>query len=295
MLPWLFTAALAGVRVPGTTVDLAPPPGFELAPDFAGFRDVDRSASILIAELPGDAHAELAPLFADPAAGAAGFASKGVTVRRALTIRSTDGAPVQLLVGSQTQAGATLDKYVALSQGERTVLVTFQAPRGAISLREVKATLSSLTHLPPPTLEEELAALPFRFTAPAPLRVVDTYMGAGALLTIGPLDVDPDGVQPQFILSAQTGDRAINEATAEAVLRAITGYADVTVDSAAPVPWSGGEAIRVTGHVPGYFVVFHLLAAPGAALIALARVPDADADALGPTADALATSIVFGR
>jgi hypothetical protein len=287
MLTWLLSLALAGTSVPGTTIHLEPPPGFELAPDFAGFRSVDLRAAILIAELPAEAHAELAALFADSEAAAAGFASKGVTVQRRVTVRADSGERIPLLVGTQTVGDESIDKYVALAHGERSVVLTFQAPPGALSLRAVRATLATLTHAAPPTLEEKVAALPFRFTAPAPLRVVDTTAGVGVWLTVGPLDVDPTLSQPLFILVYQAGAVPTTADGAARTLRAIRGFEEVVIDETSA--WLGGT--RLTGQVDGRRVIFHLLGQAEGSIIVTTRLPADQADALTPAADALAASI----
>ena len=53
------------VELPDPVVGLAPPPVFELAPDFSGFVSEDGRSSILIAELPAQASDTVGALSAD--------------------------------------------------------------------------------------------------------------------------------------------------------------------------------------------------------------------------------------
>ena len=51
---WLVSAGQAtaqSVRIPGTSVSLTPPPGFQMATRFSGFERLDAGASIVVTEM----------------------------------------------------------------------------------------------------------------------------------------------------------------------------------------------------------------------------------------------------
>ncbi len=114
-------------QVPGSLVRMAPPVGFLPAPNFAGFVTADGQASILVAELPADSAPVVATLFNDLPSARQHFATQGVEVDRLHAIVA-DGIAVPVAVGRQAAHGRVFDKWVALYQGDRTVLVTVQAP-----------------------------------------------------------------------------------------------------------------------------------------------------------------------
>ncbi len=117
------------LQVPGTSVKMAPPPGFAPATDFAGFVNVEQQGSFVIAEMPAEAMSQLAPLFGDQQKAAASFATKGIKVDGQEEIETKSGETALLLHGTQDANGTTLDKWMALYAGEKTVMITFQIPQ----------------------------------------------------------------------------------------------------------------------------------------------------------------------
>src|SRR5256885_13164099 len=73
--------AAAPTRVPGTAVNIDPPPGFGASARFPGFEDTGRAASIIVTELPGPA-AKMQEGMTREA-----LASRGMTLLRTETVK----------------------------------------------------------------------------------------------------------------------------------------------------------------------------------------------------------------
>ncbi len=239
--------------VPGTTVSLVPIEGWTPADGFAGFVNADTGASALVAELPGEAHAQLMPLFMDLNLAKASFASQGVDVSELSTLTTGGGVEVPVIGGKQSAGGVTFDKWIALFSGAKTVMVTVQAPEGAgLDAATVEAMIASVVLGDEPTVEEKIAALPFSVEPSEPFRVVDTIAGSGILMTAGPMDVDPDGTQPLLIVAMQISQplpRDQQEEVAETLLGQTNGLAGADIDLRDSVAFAGGEGVLLGGTV----------------------------------------------
>lgn len=239
--------------VPGTTVSLVPIEGWTSADGFAGFVNTETEASALVAELPAEAHPQLAPLFMDLNLAKASFASQGVEVEAVSTLTTADGGEVPLISGTQSAGGVTFDKWIALFEGDKTVMVTVQAPEGAeLDAAAVEAMIASVILGDEPTVEEKIAALPFSVDPAEPFRVIDTIAGSGILMTAGPLDVDPDGTQPLLIVTMQISQPLPadqQEQIAETLLGQTTGFAGAEIDLRESATFAGGEGVLLGGTV----------------------------------------------
>lgn len=201
----LPSAALASdvVFPGGGAVGLEPPGAMTVADSFAGFRDSDTGASILIAEFPVEAYAEIAPMF---------------TPER-LTARMTMAGPVQkltlagdvealLAAGSQTQQGIEYRKWVMIARNtDSTAMVTVQIPATSkgYSDDQVRAALQSVRFQPRGSLEDEIGRLPFTIAERAGFRAVRTLAGSGLMMTDGPKDIVSDASQPLIIVASSLG------------------------------------------------------------------------------------------
>lgn len=106
-------------QVPGTTVSMTPPAGFALAGEFAGFKDGNGAASILVVELPAEAYPQLSAPFGDLEMARTSFATKGISVTALKRIDTPPGAAL-FLSGTQTVGSLHLNKWMALLKGEKT-------------------------------------------------------------------------------------------------------------------------------------------------------------------------------
>lgn len=239
--------------VPGTTVSLVPIEGWTPADGFAGFMNTETEASALVAELPAEAHAQLVPLFIDLNLAKASFASQGVDVAELSTLTTESGVEVPLISGKQSAGGVTFDKWIALFVGDKTVMVTVQAPEAAgLDAASVEAMIASVVLGDEPSVEDKIDALPFSVAPSEPFRVVDTIAGSGVLMTAGPLDVDPDGAQPLLIVAMQISEplsRDQQAEVAETLLGQTNGLAGAEIDLRESVPFAGGDGVLLGGTV----------------------------------------------
>lgn len=284
--------------VPGSLVRMAPPAGFLPAPNFAGFVTADGQASILVAELPAHSAPAVATLFNDLPSARHHFATQGVEIDRLQSI-AADGITVPVAIGRQAAHGHVFDKWVALYQGRRTVLVTVQAPTAhALAQPAALAALASVTLGSPASLDEALAALPFHATARPPFRVIDTLAGAGMLMMAGERDVDPDGGQPRVIIASQLSLPAGSDDLGRLSGVLIGGTREIqqgTPLARQAVAFGGIDGERVTGSLPdGGRYVHYLALWPGRRYVRLVAIfpPGSDADAY-EAVEAIARSVRF--
>ncbi len=129
MIVFLFAqsvswAAMNGpIAIPGTTVSMDPPTGFDLSKNFSGFENRLDNSSITISELPKEAYVELRPLFLSRDS-AAGFSARGISIVSQQDVLIS-GNVVSVLSGTQLVSAKEVIKYMALFKGEKTVLITF--------------------------------------------------------------------------------------------------------------------------------------------------------------------------
>jgi hypothetical protein len=240
-------------RVEGTTVSLVPMRGFVPATGFAGFANEPMQGSVVVTELPADAHQQLAPLFADVEAARIRFETQGVRINARDEIDTAAGR-VPVLVGTQGVAGERYRKWIAIYKGAKTVMITVQAAEPAsLDTAEVKTMLASVSLGAAPTLSDKLEALPFVVEPRAPFRVVDTLGGSAVLMVVGDLDVDPTGAQPLLVVAYQvsaTPARAL-EAAAERVLRLTQDFEAAQIETREQTSFAGAAGVVLSGiHAP---------------------------------------------
>lgn len=187
-------------------VGLTPPTGMTLSASFSGFEDKS-GASILIMDMPGDRYAELATGMTPERMKPTGFIAEGGWEPLAVT-----GGEGQVIHGSQRAHGTDFRKHIAmLHWGDDAAMITIQVPEGSalhrngLSDSEVAVLLRGVRFRTPPTVEEQLAALPFRVGDLAGFRAVKSFLGNSLLLTDGPNDVDPPADQPTVIVAQSLG------------------------------------------------------------------------------------------
>lgn len=296
-LPALPTFAEERLAVPGTTVSLVPPKGFVPANGFAGLQNPQTKASVLVAELPAEAHPALSQLFASLETAKVNFAKQNVDVasRKDLDTRAGN---VPLLVGTQNAGGMSFAKWVALFKGGRTVMITVQSPQDAgLSTDTVETMLKSVSLGAEPSLEEKLGALPFAVASAEPFRIVDTIGGAGVLMTSGPLDADPSGSQPLIIVAAQlSGGRGAKlEALSETLLKQTRGFTAATIAQREKTRFAAVEGYLLAGQDgEGKRFEQRLAIGPDGRFVRLLAIsPSAAFDGLKPAIDRVASSIAF--
>lgn len=163
------------------SIGMVPPAPMVAADGFTGFTDSESGGSIVIAELPGDAYAQVEGAFTGEQLAAKRFIVDSPPI--ALTL--ADGVRNRLLKGSQSANGISYRKW-ALIAGTTSVtaLITVQIPEDATGYSDaaILAALQSARFRAPAGIEEQLAALPFVIGDRADFIVEHTLAGSAAVL-----------------------------------------------------------------------------------------------------------------
>lgn len=258
------TAALAQERVAirGTSVTLIPPPGFTLSRTVRGLEN-EAGSKITIAERPAQAYAELAERFSSAKRLSDGYAAQKVTIRG---VRRIDGR-IPFATGRQTtNDGREVTKYLALLEGGKTVLVTFDIVDRSFTEADAEALVRSIEIAPEPTLEERLAELPFTFRVAPPYTVADVVPRQAVTLAI-------EGGREQLVIVIGRGrSQALmgEEARVSAeLLRATSGWRDAEIVDERPAAFAGGEGYVIYATVEDRKAVQYLKIVPGGAYLRL--------------------------
>lgn len=307
----LLLAGLAGharaqdrTAISGTTVSLAPLKGFAPSTKFAGLENAEAKASVLVVEMPPEAHAQLSALFNNIETAKTNFAKQNIVIDEAEDI-DTAGGKGRILTGHQNVAGTTFDKWVVLLKGAKTVMITVQAPEDSdLDGDDVVTMLKSVSLGAEPTLDQKLAALPFRVRATEPFRVVDTFGGLGVLMTSGPLNVDPKGSQPMLIVSYQTGGQVAAgqlAAVAEKLLQTTRGFEKAEIAKRETVAFAGSkDGVLLSGRTAEgatgkRFAQYIGLGPDGRFVRLIVSADEATYPSLEPAIKAIADSIAFAQ
>jgi hypothetical protein len=252
------------VTIPGTSVTLTAPAGFAPARGTRGLENADTGSTITIAERPAEAYADLAARFASAKSLTAGYAGQGVTIRSVRSIGVGD-ATVPFAVGVQSEDGRTSAKYLALLKGDKTVLVTFTIADRGFSEVDAEALLRSIELTPAPTIEEQLAALPFVFDTVEPFRVVAVRGRDSATLASGAgTPADPSIVIGRGASRALMGDEA---KVALDLLKSTGGFANAAISAEGPMHFAGGTGYFIKAVVGERTVVQYFRIVPGGAYL----------------------------
>lgn len=239
----------ARISIPGTSVSLAAPAGFVLSDQFSGLINPENLSSIVIAELPAAAYAELAAVMAStPAAVTAAFAERGISleVETISTLRIGD-AQVPLVEGTQTVGSTQVRKYFTLLGGESTVLLTFNLTESAqLSEATVVDTIRSLDVAAAASIEQKLAELPFSFEVADPFGVFDVLLGSAVLLSPGG-ELDPTGTAPIVVIATSVSPVQPSDVAAFAsqLLQSTEEFSEVSMIAQSPIEFAGGEGYLI--------------------------------------------------
>lgn len=292
--------------ISGTTVSLTPLKGFTPSAKFAGLENVEAKASVLVVELPPEAHSQLQTLFGNTDTARTNFAKQNIVIDEAEDIETASGKG-RILTGQQNLAGTTFDKWIVLLKGAKTVMITVQAPEDSdLDGDDVVTMLKSVSLGAEPTLDQKLAALSFRVRAAEPFRVVDTLGGIGVIMTVGPLNTDPKGTQPLLIVSSQTetGTRvSVGQlaAVGEKLLQTTRGFEKAEITQRSTVAFAGssdGAMLSGTitdGSTRKRFVQYIGLGSNGIFLRMIVSADEATYPSLEPAIKAIADSIAFAK
>ncbi len=263
-----LSAGAQSVKIPGTSVMIAAPPGYKVSRGFSGLENAESGSSVTITELPAEAYAELATLFSSPKTASKRFAPEGIRIARVEPL-DVDGNQIPLVIGDQRANNREFRKYLTVMGGPKanakTVLITFNiAKADTFDREEVAAALRSVQIGRSVTLAEKFAQLPFTFKAVAPFHGADALLGTTATLTTF-AGTDPSGLKPMISVGrASTGATPAETAkTAAVVLRNISGFADAVVNEERAVTFAGGDAYYMSAVAGNRTIVQFLRMLPG--------------------------------
>jgi len=233
----------------GSSVGLVPPPGLVLSSSFSGFEDAAKGTSIVVTELPVDAYAALAAKF-----NSEGLRETGIEAGPPENW-PVEGAVVSKLIrGSQIAAGIKYRKWVVLVGAKATTaMVTVQIPdgvAGGLTDADVDTALRTITIRTPPSLDEQIAALPFKLSDTAGFRPVRVIAGATYLLTDGPNDVATNSAQPMVIIASNLNtapEASTRMDFAKQAFASLTGIKDVQSDNETSSKENGAEWVEIDG------------------------------------------------
>ncbi|MEL6478523.1 MAG: hypothetical protein AAFR17_14435 [Pseudomonadota bacterium] len=200
------TAQAEPVTLPGTSITIEVPEGFEVAREFSGLQNPETSASFLIATLPAEAEPQLSALFETMEMARTAFSARGIDITGEIDLEE-EATPHPAYSGVQQAQGVEFTKWLALYTGEEVLLVTYQSPPEVADPPEtIEAVFNSIRFGAALSLEEQLAALPYRVTDLGGMRITGTSAGSAVSMTIGEADIDPESKQPFLFIAPSLGN-----------------------------------------------------------------------------------------
>lgn len=234
----------------GSSVGLVPPAGLVASSNFSGFEDATKGTSIVVTEMPVDAYATIAAKF-----NPEGLRETGIEAAAPAENWPVEGAVVSKLIrGSQVAAGVNYRKWIVLIGAKSTTaMVTVQIPEGVpggLSDADVDAALRTIAIRTPPSLEEQIAVLPFKVADQAGFRPVRVIAGATYLLTDGQSDVAANSSQPMIVIASNLNvapEPSARMDFAKQAFASLTGIKDVRSDNETSTEADGAEWIEIDG------------------------------------------------
>lgn len=256
------TAHAQAVQVPGTSVSMNPPEGFELSESFAGFQHPETSTSILIVEMPKGAYLEIAPIFESQDSATSALVSQGVTVTGVSSI-DVNGEAVNLVQGTQSAQGLDVGKYLMLLGGDMTTLITINVMNDSLSESEAINAMQSVTMGATASLEEQLGQLPFAYQDAAPFVHNQVMAGSTALITTFE-GIDATGEKPIIIIANSLNSFELDDLqiASEKLVAQTAGFNDAEVSTGEILDTSAGEAFRVEARTPSMLAIHYLWPKP---------------------------------
>lgn len=203
------------VRVTGTSVALAPPPGFEPSSRFPGFERADLQSSVMVTEIPGPV--------AEVSRGmtAAHLATRGMTLMSS-TRQLVDGRNALLLKVSQPAGGMTVHKWMIVSGDERTtVMIVGTFPKDLESQigDAMKDSLLTVRWRVAAAVADHFEGLPFRLSSTPSLKIAGRMSNMLMLTESG--QMQPQGpTAAVFVVAASLAPVDVSDLKSFAVTRA---------------------------------------------------------------------------
>ena len=249
------------IAIRGTSVTLTPPPGFTPSRSAAGIENTATGSTITISEQARETYADLAERFSSAKSLSEGYAQQKTTIRG---VRRIDGK-IPFAIGQQLDKGKTFAKYLALLQGDKTVLVTFTIGDRNFTEADAEAVVRSIELTPDPTIEERLAQLPFTFRAVEPYAVAEVIQRQAARL-----EVEGDAAQPTIVIGYGRSQALMGDEARVAVELLRTGsYREAEITVQEPAAFAGGNGYVVTAVIESRMAVQYLRIVPGGGYLRL--------------------------
>jgi hypothetical protein len=227
----VFTDAAFAAEVvfpPGARIGLVPPPDMAVSERFTGFESRSKRAVITAVEMPPEAFTELTGGLTDE-----NLKRQGITVTSRETFEVA-GKEAVLVEGAQSGRAPVRKWLLVVKEPTVTAFVIGQMlgdveTEAAQGMREALKTVAIRA---PRSVDEQMAALPFRLGNLAKFRPVRVMAGNSVLLTDGPNDVIREVDQPAVIVAQSSilPPRDQREAFARAALRSNDTIKDVFIE-----------------------------------------------------------------
>lgn len=228
------------LTIRGTSVTLTPPPGFVHSRSARGIENAETGVTITFAETSAQGYAALAQRFSSPKSLSEGYAQQKITIR---SVRRIDGN-IPFAIGQQAVNGGSVMKYLALLQGDKTILVTFTIPDRSFTETDAENLLRSIELAPEPTLDERLATVPFTFTAVEPYAVAAVIPRQAVTLA-----VEGDSAQPSVVIGYGRSQALMGEearAAAELLRSSGADWRNAEITAQGPAEFAGGTGYVIT-------------------------------------------------
>jgi hypothetical protein len=256
-------APLAGaqerLQIGGTSITLTAPAGYTRIA--RGIEDSATGSSITVSERPAESYAELAQTFGSAKNLSAAYAQQGVLIR---AVRKLNVGDVEVLFasGNQDYRGKKFVKYLALIKGVKTVLLTFNIADRSFTEADAEALVRSVEIAPPPTLEEQLAQMPFTFRAVEPFRITQVRARTTVTLAAG----EESSPEVPVLVIGRAAARALPGQDAQFavdLLRDTAGFREAVITEEGQAEFAGGTGYRIVATVEDRTVVQYVRIVPG--------------------------------
>jgi len=232
----------APTRVPGTRVNLDPPPGFVPAQRFPGFENEGRGASIMVTELPGSSAQMQKGMTREL------LLSRGMTLIRTQTVKM--GGRNALLVHTSQNAGGTefLKWMLVAGDAKQTVMIVGTFPKAASELSlPLKRAILSASWAGAMPKAKPYEGLTYRADPTPALKLAGRVGNALVFTESGAMDAGgPD--QAVLVIGSSFSDASVSDVEAFAKERATQST------QVGPLRHVEGRALTVDG-LPGYELV----------------------------------------
>ena len=186
---------------PSSRFGFKPPSDMTISKRFTGFERIGGGAMLSVVELPAGAYPELKQSFTDE-----NLKTQGLVVQSREPVTLDGGAEGVLFTGEQTAADgqgmpAARKWLLIVGAKEVTGIIIAQAAVEAETDETMRGMLTGVRIRGALSLDDQIAALPFRIGDLAGFRPVRALAGNSVLLTLGPRDQVTNLEQPILVIA----------------------------------------------------------------------------------------------